>query len=212
MRGRRSPAECRFVINRLWLLCSLAALGAAVACGPSAEVVAGGPSPAERPSISPEPSVSANDEPRLPPHAMSLDEFWELIGVLEGASDEAAMDRLASALRARGDNSAEAFAERLAERLYRLDTERHFRQQVRWSDAPGAAPIPLSEDTFLYLRAGVVARGKATYEAVLADPARLSSGLWDDGEFLLTAANDAAGEVIETAFSYETGSNEQRWS
>ncbi|MEV6596600.1 DUF4240 domain-containing protein [Actinoplanes sp. NPDC051346] len=54
-----------------------------------------------------------------------------------------------------------------------------------WFDDPeDEAPIPLSDDSFLYLRAGIVANGKAVVERVLADPAVLLTRRWDDGEAL----------------------------
>ncbi|HEX8346350.1 MAG TPA: DUF4240 domain-containing protein [Actinoplanes sp.] len=144
---------------------------------------------------------------------MPEDEFWQLIAVLDGSADGEAVDRLTAALRAGGKRQAVGFAERLAATLYELDREALFNQPVRWSDDPeDEALIPLSGDTFLYLRADIVAKGKAVVERVLADPAVVLTRRWDDGEALLYAANAATGDEIETKVSYETGSNEQHWS
>lgn len=150
---------------------------------------------------------------RLGRYAMPEDEFWQLIAVLDGSTDDRAVERLAATLRAGGKRKAVRFAERLAATLHELDREVLFRQPVRWLDDPDEeAPIPLSGDTFLYLRAAVVGQGKAFVEQVLADPAVLLTRRWDDGEALLYAADQAAGERIDTRYSCETGSNEQHWA
>ena len=144
---------------------------------------------------------------------MPADEFWQLIAVLDGSTDEDAVARLTAALRAGGRRTAAAFAERLAATLYELDREVLFDQPVRWSDDPAdGEPVPLSGDTFLYLRAAVVAQGREVVEQVLADPAALSTRRWDDGEALLYAAGEAAGKEIDTKVSYETGANDEHWS
>lgn len=144
---------------------------------------------------------------------MPEDEFWQFIAVLDGSTDEVAVDRLTAALRTGGKRKAVGFAERLAATLYELDREVLFREPVRWSDDPDdEAPVALSGDTFLYLRADIVAKGKAVVDSVIADPAVLLARRWDDGEALLYAADKALGDEIETKFSYETGSNEQHWS
>jgi hypothetical protein len=138
---------------------------------------------------------------------MPEDEFWQLIKVLGGSVEEDAVSRLADALRVAGKRKAIGFAERLAVTLYELDRFELFRQPVRWADAPDEEILPMSDDSFLYLRAGIVARGKETVEAVVADPAILQTELWDDGEALLYAADEAVDDEIETRLSYETGSN-----
>jgi hypothetical protein len=144
---------------------------------------------------------------------MADDEFWQLIDLLEGRTDEDALARLTEALHARGRRSAVAFQERLARVLYDLDREELADQPVRYADDPADQdPLPLSDDGFLYLRAGIVARGRETYQAVLADPAVLASGTWDECEDLLYVAEEVTGDDIETKVSYETGSNERHWT
>jgi hypothetical protein len=139
-------------------------------------------------------------------------DFWRLIEVLGGsADDDDAVARLTEVLRARGRRAAIAFQERLALTLYELDREALACQPVRWTDIPELGPFPLSDDTFLYLRAGMVAEGRHVVEQVLADPAVLATRSWNDGEPLLYAANDAVGEEIEMTVSYETGSNVRHW-
>jgi len=139
-------------------------------------------------------------------------EFWKLVDVLGGSTDDDAVERLTGVLRAGGRKQAVAFQERLAATLFDLDREVLFRQGVRFvDDPPDAAPIPLSSDSFLYLRAGIVAKGRQVVEQVLADPAVLTASQWEECEVLLYAAEEAVGEEIETAVSYETGENEQHW-
>ncbi|MGW0084493.1 DUF4240 domain-containing protein [Streptomyces sp. NPDC003393] len=55
---------------------------------------------------------------------MSWADFWALIGILDGKADEAGCRSLAAALSKRPVSDIQAFAERLAEALYRLDQEK----------------------------------------------------------------------------------------
>ena len=144
---------------------------------------------------------------------MADSEFWALIDVMGGNADRSGLSRLKAALRRQGENAAVAFQERLAGVLYELDREDLAAQRVRLrDDPPDSEPLPLSDDSFLYLRAGLVARGRDMYLAARADPSLLASGVWDDGEDLLYVAEEVAGREIETAISYETGSNVQHWT
>ena len=70
----------------------------------------------------------------------------------------------------------------------------------------------MSDDGFLYVRAGIVARGRDAVGEVLADPTTLARGLWDECEELLYAADEVAGGDIDTKVSYETGSNGAYWA
>jgi hypothetical protein len=142
---------------------------------------------------------------------MPESEFWQYIEVLDGSADADTVGRLADVLRAAGKRTAIGFGERLAATLNELDRVELFRQPVRWADTPDEDIIPLSDDSFLRLRAGIVARGKEAVDAVLADPAILQAELWDDGEALLYAADEAVDDEIETRRSYETGSNTAHW-
>jgi len=135
--------------------------------------------------------------------------FWALIAVMGERTDEDAVQRLTAALQARGSKAARPFAERLVRVLYDLDREVLFRQPVRFDDEEpeGLAdadvePIPLSDDSFLYLRAGIVARGRSVHEQVLADPEVLQRGTWPECEELLYVADEVAGVEIGTKISY----------
>lgn len=139
------------------------------------------------------------------------DAFWSLIGLLDGRTDEDAIARLRTGLRSKRD--AVAFQQRLALVLFDLDREVLAEQRVHFDDmAPDDAPMPLSDDTFLYLRAGIVARGRDTVAAVIADPSLLGQGSWPDFEDLLYVAEEVVDDDIETEVSYETGSNSAYWS
>ena len=143
---------------------------------------------------------------------MSEDRFWSLIAVMDGQADDDAVARLAQALSAYQRKDIVAFQERLARVLYTLDREELADQPVCFTgDPPGSQPIPLGDDTFLFLRAGIVASGRDRYLAVLANPSLLASGEWDECEKLLYVAEGVIGEAIYTVVSYATGSNEQFW-
>jgi hypothetical protein len=150
---------------------------------------------------------------RLLRRAMPEDEFWSLVDTMQGGCDDDSVERLTAALTAAGRKQAFAFQERLALVLHDLDREVLARQPVRFVDDPDdAEPIPLSDDTFLYLRAGIVARGRSIVAAVLADPTLLASGRWEECEELLYVAEEVADDDIDTKVSYESGSNEVHWS
>ena len=149
---------------------------------------------------------------RFPRRAMAEDTFWKLLEVMAGEVDDDALDRLRSALDGRPRSEVIGFDERLARALFELDREELAIQPVRFVDEPDdCEPIPLSDDTFLYLRAAIVAKGHATYTAVLANPALLASGRWDHCEGLLYVASEVIGQEIVTKVSYETGSNRKHW-
>lgn len=145
--------------------------------------------------------------------------MWAHLSVLGGRVDEESVERLVARLSALDEDEILAFSDELALALWRLDTEAHFRQPVHdVEDPPGAAPLPMSSDAFLYLRCAVVGAGRERYEQALTDPAALA-GEWDcaDGELLLTVAPRAYETVSDYAWdhespvSVETGSNHAGW-
>jgi Protein of unknown function (DUF4240) len=147
------------------------------------------------------------------PRPLAEDEFWALVSTMQGCSDEEALGRLTDALRARPAKDVVAFQERLARVLFELDREVLAYQPVRFrGDPPDQDPIPLSDDSFLYLRTGIVVAGRATCERVLADPTVLADGEWDECEDLLYVAEEVLGDDVDTKVSYETGSNTDHWA
>ncbi|WP_170323421.1 DUF4240 domain-containing protein [Cryptosporangium phraense] len=147
---------------------------------------------------------------------MTEDEFWSLVRQLGGVVTEESIERLTAVLATRPEAEITSFADQLAEVLYRLDTPAHAEQDL--VDPESGESLGLSDDSFLYVRAGTVAAGRAVYERALIDPAALLTTLDAmDGEFLLSVAPDAWERATdlawdhETPLSYETGSNWQAW-
>jgi hypothetical protein len=148
---------------------------------------------------------------------MTLDEFWSPIGEVDGDSlrsgdDEGAVGPLVEALSTHGEEEIRAFEDVLSRCLYDIDGR-------RYADAAGESGR--SSDGFLYARCYVVARGRAHYEAVKADPAKMPKSLDDWCEPLLYVAQmawaEATGEDGESwgsqaSVSYETGSNQDAWT
>lgn len=138
------------------------------------------------------------------------EDFWQIIARLDWSAEgnrQAVLAPAVAALAQRPVSHIYLFEDRLAEMLYQLDTRAHARVAY-----PGDL---FSEDGFLYVRAAVVARGKAHFHAVLHDPAQLDPE--DDFEPLLSLAALAferkAGEEFDytAPLSYETGTNEAGW-
>jgi hypothetical protein len=154
--------------------------------------------------------------------------FWQMIGLLgfaevelpgTDAEDEAAIRPLVRALVKHPVEDIDEFYEILAQKLHAIDTERHWRK-YGWP----------SEDSFLYARCWVVARGQAFYETVLRDPEKMprwvAEGREEDAlsipsptfEALLGVAPEAyelrTGEEYHyspTRVSFETGHNSVGW-
>lgn len=102
---------------------------------------------------------------------MTNAEFWAIV---DGAAKVAKGDneRFFEAVRNR-------LGEEAAERLigFKLELERELDRAYRW-DLWGAAYVTLggcSDDMFEYFRAWMISRGKAVFEAALADPESLAS-------------------------------------
>lgn len=149
---------------------------------------------------------------RLFRRPMVENEFWSLIAVMGGETGQEAVARLSVTLETRPRRAVIGFQERLARVLFELDREELAQQRVRFiDDPPGAETIPLSDDSFLYLRAGIVAKGRNVWEAVLAKPSMLAQDAWDMCEDLLYVAENVIGDEVDTKVSYETGSNERYW-
>lgn len=148
---------------------------------------------------------------------MDEDEFWSLIGTMDGRGDEPACHRLYLALRRRQPEEVLAFQDRLAEVLHRLDLRSIAKQRWRDTQTPRWLPrVPgISADGFLYARCAAVAAGRGTVAAVLQDH-RAFARAWDlDAERLLYTAHEAYEGVTGRPWpeehvepvSFETGSN-----
>lgn len=149
--------------------------------------------------------------------ALSDQEFWGFIRSLNGTIDQSSAAVLATRLSVETPAKIIAFAEKLAELLYAIDSLERAEQHVS-DQTVGEDSFTMSDDLFLYARCAVVAAGTETYQRVLNDPAAME-GHWAvfDGECLLTVVPEAWEEVTgqewdhETRVCYETGSNSDRW-
>jgi hypothetical protein len=147
------------------------------------------------------------------------DEFWRLIDLLDGSVDDEAVERLEDALAGRDAAAIVAFADRLAEALFRLDLRVLADQPFSDLEDPGGgADWGQSADAFLYARCAVVAAGRKVFDSVLREPSEFARP-WDLGaEVLLGVAPNAYGQVTgrewdhEEPVSYESGSNPEGWS
>jgi len=147
---------------------------------------------------------------------MDVDEFWKIISLigqeaLEECDDEEAVVAIVSELSTKSEAGIGQFQEHLSQALYAIDGQ-------KWIDEAGDSSG--SGDGFLYARCYVVARGKAYYSNVLANPSSMpkSSDQW--AESLLYVAGQAWAEVTgndeedydrESTLSFESFSNEAQW-
>lgn len=129
--------------------------------------------------------------------------FWKLIGTLDGGTEMEPIGRLTHFLSSRPLSEITGFGELLAESLYRLDLE--------------CFGANMSGDQFLYVRAAVVAAGRAAYQSVFEDPANFAAFADRWGEPLLYVAQRAyerqTGEEWDrdTRYSFESYSNHEGW-
>lgn len=155
--------------------------------------------------------VRPEDEKEL----LSEDEFWKIIALLDwkkSGDDEAVIAPAVSYLTALPIAFIYQFEDKLAEKLYQLDTKIH-------AENCGANAYKTSAyfsvDIFLYERCCVVANGQDFYEKVLSNPKEMPKDI--DFEPLLHIASNAyenqTGMAMEYApmLSYETSSNVEGW-
>lgn len=107
------------------------------------------------------------------------EEFWALVGLLDGVADERSIARLTAALADR----LEEFQRRLDEAIRGLDGSRFLMLPVHdVSDPDGAEPLPLMGDALENFLLAVVAAGPEVYQSVRADPAAATTRPWSFGE------------------------------
>ena len=141
---------------------------------------------------------------------MDEQQFWKIIALFDWAQlDDLSIMRPAieHLAQLRLDDLRE-FEEILAQKLYTLDTKAHAR-------ATGFGYEDFSVDAFLYIRCGVVSRGRAFYERVLNNPFQMSDAP-EFGSLLYMVWNAAeqrgVGDFrLSTRVSYETFSNRDGW-
>lgn len=146
---------------------------------------------------------------------MSDEQFWEIIELLDWSKegdDAAVLEPAVQFLSQLPTAKIYQFADRLAQKLWQLDTEAHGQVFLQEEDSDGY----LSVDDFLYARCCVVANGRANYEKVLQNPAEMPLDV--TFEPLLHLADDAYKRKTgkELLFvptrSYETYSNRKGWN
>ncbi len=139
-------------------------------------------------------------------------EFWQIIETLDWSKSDAdeIMAPAVKKLAAMPVVNIYLFADKLAEKLYQLDTRLHGNAYLA-----NEGDDYLSVDDFLYIRCAVVAEGEAYFEQVKANPAEFPAEI--SFESLLSLSNQAYSMKTGRAFdyypviSYETYSNKEGW-
>jgi hypothetical protein len=139
-------------------------------------------------------------------------EFWQILTALDWSKSES-KDIIAPAVKqlaAMPVVNIYLFADKLAQKLYQLDTKAHGIAYLN-----NEADAYLSVDDFLYVRCAVVAEGRDYYEDILKTPSNLTDEL--SFEPLLNLADHAyalkTGKQFDyhPIFNYETYSNKKGW-
>jgi hypothetical protein len=147
---------------------------------------------------------------------MPDDQFWELIARIDSRAlgqgdEERTVAPLVRALEKKSESELFSFSETLARTLYALDGEIYFKN---CGDAAS------SDDSFLYARCFVVAKGKTHYLNVLKHPEDMTKSISDWCEPLLYVHRNAWAHItgrdvsewsFETSVSFESGSNSALW-
>lgn len=146
-------------------------------------------------------------------HILSDEDFWKLIALLDWSQegeDEAVIEPLVQALAAMPASFIYQFEDKLAEKLYQLDTAAHAQAYQKHE----GNSVHLSVDDFLYVRAGVVANGQSAFETILQTPEKMPDVSF---ETLLNVASEAYERKTDKPFdyipvyNYETYSNHKGW-
>jgi len=161
---------------------------------------------------------------------MEWDQFWALIGVLDGSVDEPSIARLIADLAEHSPSEIEAFDDRLHEAVHALDGPAWFEQPVTDPGLTsadlqtllaeleaGGGDDALRADGFLFARAAVVAAGRRAYEEVLAQPGLLAGPRDSGAQRLLFVAQRAYEQREADHYGHVppvdagTGSNVELW-
>jgi len=144
-------------------------------------------------------------------------EFWKLINhidvkALDKEHEEQAIAPLKAALTTRTEEDLQQFEEHLSQALFSIDGEEYFNAA---GDAAG------SDDSFLYARCYVVAKGEDFYEMVKSNPTKMPKSISQWCESLLYPHRTAWAELtgrdesewpFVPSVSYESGSNPSLWN
>ena len=142
-------------------------------------------------------------------------ESWGIIGMLdwEKENSTAILEPAVARLSQFSEAKIAAFEDWLSEKLYRLDGQKY--AEHTGSNAFKGNDQAFSVDGFLYARCMATARGRETYEQILAEPEKMVKD--ETFEPLLSLASRAykrkTGEDFDhlPAFIYETFANAEGW-
>ena len=145
-------------------------------------------------------------------HLFTDKEFWQIIGALDWSKTDAdeIIAPAVKQLAAMPVVNIYLFADKVAERLYELDTRAHGNVYLA-----NECDDYLSVDDFLYIRCAVVAEGEAYFAEIKADPYKFPVDI--SFESLLSLADRAYQMKTGRTFgyhapiSYETYSNKSGW-
>lgn len=143
-------------------------------------------------------------------------DFWNLIDLIDikalnNEDEDQAIAPLKTALTKLTEESLGQFEEHLAQALFSIDGRAYFEAA---GDAAG------SDDSFLYARCYVVARGEDFFEKVKSNPGKMPNDISQWCEALLYPHRTAWAEItgrdesdwpFRTSVSYESGSNTELW-
>lgn len=148
--------------------------------------------------------------------ALSEGEFWEIIDLLDWKKKKVKtiMARALTHLSQLSELKIKAFDDILSKKLYQLDGQQY--AENTGQNAYKGEGKPFSVDGFLYARCMAVAKGKAVFETIIANPEKMVK----DASFepLLSLASKAYQKKTEKpyehipAFIYETFANTKGWN
>jgi hypothetical protein len=133
---------------------------------------------------------------------LSETQFWQIIDTLDWSKKDAdgILSPAVTALAQMPLANIYLFKDKMAEKLYNLDTQAHATAYLA-KEEDGY----LSADYFLYTRCAVLAEGQSYYEKVLNQPSEMPCDI--DFEPLLSLADDAYALKTGKAFNYSPAFN-----
>lgn len=142
-----------------------------------------------------------------PPRAlMSDEEFWGLIGLLDGSLDDDDVALLSEALEDLPYREILQFNDTLAARLHELD---HPGNAVRLGEGDD---VVVSADASLYYRCEIIAQGRRSFLDHIEHPRVDFPDAGAEGEVLLGIASDASpSPLLDPETIFETGFNKTHW-
>jgi Protein of unknown function (DUF4240) len=145
---------------------------------------------------------------------LTIKDFWAILATLDWSQESDDMAVIAPVVKLLAERPLAhiyRFADRLAEKLWQLDTKSHAQIFLEDPEEDGY----LSVDDFLYARCAVVANGKEFYKKVLQNPSTMPDDLTFESLLYIPvlAYKCKTGKefVFNTPHNYETYSNKGGW-